>query len=239
MPGFYIYSCDEEEYGLLEFRDENGEKMEVEGYKYQLQYNISKGRKNPSYIQIFRNFETAVRSIGGKLLYKNASYKGYFKIEKGDKVFWVYHYPDNGEFYILKIVEEEQMKQEIVADAESLARDIAMTGHATVFGIYFDFDKDIVKPESERALVQVAKLMKDNPGLKLYVVGHTDSKGTFDYNMDLSRRRAKAVAGTLTRTYGISADRLQGHGVGPLSPVLSNKNENGRAKNRRVELVEQ
>lgn len=131
------------------------------------------------------------------------------------------------------------MEQEIVADAASLERDIALTGHAAVYGIFFDFDKDKVKPESKAALDEVAKLLTADPDMKLYVVGHSDSKGKLDYNLDLSLRRAKAMVAHLTAAYNISASRLAAHGVGPLSPVLSNKDESGRAKNRRVELVEQ
>lgn len=238
MPDFYIYDCAEEEFGQLDFRNENGEKMPVEGYKHFTEYYIQPGKTPPSHIQIFRNFENAVKSIGGRLVYKNNSWEGYFKIEKGDKIFWVKHYPDNGEFYRLTIVEQEEMEQEVVADAKSLERDIAMTGHVAVYGIYFDFDKDTLKPESDKALIQVAELLKAHPEMTLYVVGHSDSKGRFDYNRDLSLRRAKAVVRELTSAYHIGADRLEAHGVGPLAPVLSNKNEKGRAKNRRVELVE-
>ena len=131
------------------------------------------------------------------------------------------------------------MEQEVAADAASLERDIALTGHAAVSGIYFDFDKDKVKPESKAALDEVDKLQRANPDMKFYVVGHSDSKEKLDYNLDLSIRRAKAVGAHLTAAYNISASRLAAHGVGPLSQVLSNKDESRQAKNRRVELVEQ
>jgi outer membrane protein OmpA-like peptidoglycan-associated protein len=74
--------------------------------------------------------------------------------------------------------------------------------------------------------------------MKIYVVGHTDSVGDFDYNIDLSRRRATAVVEVLVAQHGIDRGRLEPHGVGPLVPVSSNTSEDGRAKNRRVELVE-
>jgi outer membrane protein OmpA-like peptidoglycan-associated protein len=239
MPDFYIDNCNREEFGQLTLKNSAGEDITAEGYKYRIEYYLKKGVTKPSALQLLKNFENAVKSINGTMLFKTESLEGFFKIEKGGKVFWVYMYPDNGEFYIQTIVEEEKMEQEIVANAESLERDIAMTGHATVSGIYFDFDKDIVKPESETALVQVGKLMRNNPDLKLYVVGHTDNKGKFQYNMDLSLRRAKAVVQALVESHGVDGNRLKAYSVGPLSPVLSNKNEKGRTKNRRVELVEQ
>ena len=83
------------------------------------------------------------------------------------------------------------------------------------------------------------RLLKKNPQWKIYVVGHTDNVGTYDYNMDLSQRRAKAVVGALAGSYGIEASRMRGTGVGPVAPVTLNETEEGRAKNRRVELVKQ
>jgi outer membrane protein OmpA-like peptidoglycan-associated protein len=81
-------------------------------------------------------------------------------------------------------------------------------------------------------------LLKQDPKLKLHVVGHTDSVGELKFNMDLSRRRADAVVKELTTKHGVASARLRSDGVGPLSPVASNKTDEGRAKNRRVELVE-
>ena len=113
------------------------------------------------------------------------------------------------------------------------------TGKAAVYGIYFDTGKAEIKPESEPALKEIAKLLQADPKLKLYVVGHTDNSGGLDYNMKLSKDRADAVVKALTGKYGIAASRLSAFGVGPLAPVASNQTEEGRAKNRRVELVAQ
>ncbi|MGB4703807.1 MAG: OmpA family protein [Candidatus Saccharicenans sp.] len=130
------------------------------------------------------------------------------------------------------------MVQEVVADAKSLFNDIQLTGHASVYGIYFDFDRADLKPESEPAIKEIARLLQENKGLKLYVVGHTDMVGDLEYNLNLSRARAEAVIKELTTRYGISADRLKPYGLGPLAPVASNRTDDGRARNRRVELVE-
>ena len=100
-------------------------------------------------------------------------------------------------------------------------------------------DKATIKPESKPTLVQISTLLNDNADMKLIIVGHTDNQGKLDYNMDLSTRRAKSVEAALVSDYGIGKERLSAWGVGYLSPVASNRNEAGRTKNRRVELVEE
>jgi flagellar motor protein MotB len=140
----------------------------------------------------------------------------------------------------LDIIEIKPMETGLVTvNAEALATDIAKTGHVAVYGIYFDTGKADVKPESELTLKEIAKLLIQSPNLQLYVVGHTDNVGTLNSNMELSKIRAEAVVKALISMHGIDSKRLQPVGVGPLAPVTSNKTEEGRAKNRRVELVEQ
>jgi outer membrane protein OmpA-like peptidoglycan-associated protein len=108
-----------------------------------------------------------------------------------------------------------------------------------LYNILFDFDKADIKPESQQQLQEIAILLKASPNVRLNVVGHTDNQGQVAYNMDLSRRRAQAVAQALVQNHGIAAGRLTGYGVGPLAPVASNADEAGRARNRRTELVPQ
>jgi len=96
-----------------------------------------------------------------------------------------------------------------------------------------------VKPESEPALQEISKLLSADANLKLFIVGHTDNVGSIDYNMKLSQARADAVIKALTTKYKINPQRLKACGMGQLGPVAPNKTEEGRAKNRRVELVEQ
>ncbi len=140
----------------------------------------------------------------------------------------------------LSIIEVQHEQDGLVhVDASAMARDITQTGHASVYGIYFDTGKAIVKPESEPALAEITKLLASNSQLKLYVVGHTDNVGTATSNMALSRQRADAVLETLVTQYHVTADRLQSAGLGPMAPIASNLDEAGRAKNRRVELVAQ
>ncbi|MEM7612435.1 MAG: OmpA family protein [Pseudomonadota bacterium] len=126
----------------------------------------------------------------------------------------------------------------IVIDAEALGSDIDEYGRVVLDGILFDFDKATLQPASEPALDAIAEYLKANPNKRFYVVGHTDAKGTFSYNAKLSADRALAVADALKQDNGIASDRLEPHGVGPLSPIFSNSSEAGQGKNRRVELVE-
>jgi outer membrane protein OmpA-like peptidoglycan-associated protein len=127
----------------------------------------------------------------------------------------------------------------VTVDAAAMAKDISATGHIALYGIYFDTDKSDLKPESQPTLQEIAKLLKQDASLKLYIVGHTDNVGAFDYNIALSERRAAAVVRELTTKHGVAAARLKSAGVGVLSPVAPNDSEQGRAKNRRVELVKQ
>ncbi len=138
------------------------------------------------------------------------------------------------------IIESKAMEAGLVtASAAEMAAGIDRDGHISVYNILFDTGKAALKPESKAALDEVAQLLKDRPTLRLMVVGHTDSVGGLAMNMRLSADRAAAVVGALTGTYGITAARLSSHGVGPLTPVGSNRTEEGKAKNRRVDLVEQ
>jgi OmpA-OmpF porin, OOP family len=125
----------------------------------------------------------------------------------------------------------------VTIDAAAMAKDISTTGHVALYGIYFDTDKADLKPESQPTLQEIAKLLQQDPALKLHIVGHTDNVGAFDYNIGLSQRRAAAVVKDLTAAHGIAAARLRPAGVGMLAPVAPNDTEDGRAKNRRVELV--
>jgi outer membrane protein OmpA-like peptidoglycan-associated protein len=137
------------------------------------------------------------------------------------------------------VVESKPMEVKMVTvAAEEMAERISTSGSVALYGIYFDIDKTDLRPESGETLVQIAKLLKDNDSLNLLVVGHTDNVGSFSYNRDLSQKRASAVVKELGKTYGVNTSRLKPVGVSFACPVASNKTEENRAKNRRVELVE-
>ena len=125
----------------------------------------------------------------------------------------------------------------VTVSAKELASEIGAAGHVAVYGVYFDTDKAEIKPESAPALQEMAKLLEQQPRLDVAIVGHTDNVGTMEHNLMLSERRAAAVMKYLTSQHQVSAARLLPKGVGPLAPVASNTTEEGRSKNRRVELV--
>lgn len=139
----------------------------------------------------------------------------------------------------LDLIESKVMDEKmVIVSSEKMAESITGTGRIALYGIHFDTDKTDIKPDSAPTLEQIAKLLKQNPSMKLYVVGHTDNQGTYDYNLDLSKRRATAVVAELSGKHGIEASRLTPLGASCMAPVDSNREEAGRAKNRRVELVE-
>jgi len=141
---------------------------------------------------------------------------------------------------LLDVVETGEMEQRMVlVEADAMAKALTETGRIALYGIYFDTDSTTIKPESKETLDEIAKLLNADAALKLYVVGHTDNQGAYDYNMSLSARRAGSVVAALTSAYGVAAERLKSAGVGFLAPVAGNGNEEGRALNRRVELVRQ
>lgn len=140
---------------------------------------------------------------------------------------------------LVDIIEQKPMEDNLITvDADAMAKDIDVYGKVALYGIYFDHDKASIKQESGPALQEIAQLLTKRAQLKLYVVGHTDLTGTLAYNIGLSRQRAESVVKALVKNHGIAAARLIPQGVGPLAPVLTNQDEPGRAKNRRVELVE-
>ena len=121
--------------------------------------------------------------------------------------------------------------------AKRIETDLAKTGRSVIYGIYFDFASDRIKDESEPVLAEIAQVLRQNPTWNLNVEGHTDNIASDAYNLDLSRRRAAAVKEALTGRYKIAAGRLSTAGFGESSPRDRNDTLEGRARNRRVELV--
>jgi outer membrane protein OmpA-like peptidoglycan-associated protein len=139
----------------------------------------------------------------------------------------------------LDVVELKPMEQRMVlVKAADIERDLASAGRVAIYGILFDLDKDTMRPDSKPQLDEIGALLKRNPGLKVLVVGHTDAQGTLEYNSDLSLRRARSIAKVLISDYGVDAGRLTPIGVGMAAPLATNRTAEGRAKNRRVELVD-
>lgn len=139
----------------------------------------------------------------------------------------------------IDVLERRAMETGLVTvTAEALDRGLTAEGKAVLHGVLFDTDKATIRAESKPALDVIGKFLKDRPNLKVFIVGHTDTVGTLDYNLNLSKQRAQAVVDALTKNYGIAAARLSAHGVGPLSPAATNRTDPGKGQNRRVEMVE-
>ena len=239
MPDFRISDYKEAEFDSYRFIGADKKPGAIEGHKYYIQYNLKTGASEPGELKIRRNIQEALKKIGGKVVFDdNFNKTSTIVVQKDSKETWIEVRSYNN-MYRLNIVEREAMKQEVVADANAMGDDINNSGHVSVYGIYFDSGKSEIKPESDKALEQIAILLKKTESLNLFVVGHTDNVGTVDSNMKLSKDRADAVVNTLVTKYGISSTRLKSYGVASLAPVASNSTEEGKAKNRRVELVKQ
>lgn len=235
FPGSLIQSCTDKADDAFTFTMANGKPPKrLEGEFHQLMYAWP--TKTASKAQVVRNLNTALRKAGYTFDYDSGDY-GDFTAHLGKT--WIQIEISGGGGYKETIVSETELTQDVVADAAALSNGLVSSGHTVISGIYFDTGKAEVKPESKAALEQVSKLLKQDAKLKVYVVGHTDNVGGLASNMDLSKRRAAAVVQALTAQYGISAEQLAPFGAGPYAPLASNDSEDGRALNRRVELVKQ
>jgi OmpA-OmpF porin, OOP family len=239
MPEYSITDCKVEEFGVYNFKQQRGKTLPIEGKFTFITYGYTGPRANePSPVAVLRNYENAIKKVGGTIVESFPNYWVNAKLVKDGAEVWIEAERGNGRVW-LRIVEKKPMEQFIQADAAALGNDIQTTGHASVYGIYFDTGKSVIKPESAQAVGEIAKLLKADPNLKIHVVGHTDNVGGVESNIALSKARAEAVTQALIRDHGIAATRMTAFGCGQFSPVASNDSEEGRAKNRRVELVKQ
>jgi len=250
LQGYYIDSYKELRFDSFTFRlTENGRatNQDVEGhhyyftYRYNSQPDPSKGTM-PSALEVIRNYQNAVRAVGGKVMLEEGEGgdRGTtLRFTKGSNEVWIaLHVVAWGAVYNMDIIEKQAMQQEVTLNAAAMASSIADSGSVAIYGINFDTASSVIKPESEPAIDEIAKLLTGNPTLKVYIVGHTDMVGDAASNVKLSQARAQSVITDLVSKHGIAAARLLAFGNGPYAPVASNKTDDGRAKNRRVELVE-
>jgi len=229
FPGSTLLNCRHAAFDARKMPLQHGSKA-VEGEFDNYFYQVEPGH---SQVEVKRNISSALQSAGYTVDYD----EGRNLVMHKDNV-WIWGSIQNNS-YNLDIVREKAMQQQMVANAKDLQNGLNTTGHVTANGIFFDTDKADVKPESKPALDEIAKLLKEDAGLKVYVVGHTDNQGSLAHNMELSKARAASVAKALEAQYGIPGSRLASYGDGPYAPVASNDSDDGRAKNRRVELVKQ
>jgi OOP family OmpA-OmpF porin len=235
FPGSVINSCENKEFDQADFplgNDKDGNPLvkHVEGEFHS--WDIAT-REGVSEIQVFRNFQTAIKTGGFIIDYANSP--EYIVAHKGGT--WLF-IDNKGTFYYQTIVTVKEMQQEVTADASSLSAEIAKSGHVAVYGIHFDTGKSAILPDSEQVLGEIVKLLQQSPDLKLRVEGHTDNQGNAAANLTLSEKRAQAVVAWLT-VHGIPGARLAAKGLGQTQPIADNSGDDGRAKNRRVELAKQ
>ena len=235
FPGGIIQSCENKEFDQADFplgtdNDGNAKVKHLEGEYHS--WSIST-RPGVSELQVFRNFQTALKTGGFTPDY--AESPSQLVSHNGNTWVWI---ESKGEYYYQTIITVKEMQQEVTADASSLADEIQKSGHVAVYGIHFDTGKAAVLPDSEQILGEIAKVLEQNPDWKLRVEGHTDNQGIAAANLALSDKRAQSVVAWLT-AHGVSAGRLSAKGFGQTKPVADNSSEEGRAKNRRVELAKQ
>lgn len=238
MPDYYISKYNVSEFAGFDPTVIGGKAVHWEGKKYTYGFTRKEDGRPISMLQIVRNYQNAIKQTGGKILGGDER-RVAAEIRKSSALTGVYIEAFNdGRNYELTIIESQPMQQEVIADASAMRNDLAATGKTIVNGIYFDTASATIKPESEQALAEMVKLLNGSPALKVYVVGHTDSVGSLDTNLKLSSDRAASVVKGLVAR-GVAASRLKHTGVGPYSPVASNDTDEGKGKNRRVELVKQ
>ena len=243
MPTYMIYDAEEVEFDSYNFF--NGKNCTtVEGKKFKRTYSLKENAQKSSVIQIMRNYSNAIQSMGGTVIYEGAPQDAECadnnglnmiigKAVKNGNEMWVEVASLGGDDYYLTIVIKELMKQDVTASNmfDALTRD----GHIALY-INFDTGKSIIRDESKPIINQIVEMLKSNPDLKIGVEGHTDNVGTPASNKTLSEARAKSVVSAIV-SLGIAADRLSPSGYGQDKPIGDNNTEEGRAKNRRVELV--
>ena len=233
MAGSKINSCDHKEFDQVTFgmpadAEGNAKEKVVEGEVYTWDYYT---RDDMSELQVYRNMQTALKRAGFKIDYENSPQQ--LTAHKGNV--W-YGLDNRGSYYDQTIIVEKAMQQEVTAS--DLIDELNKSGHVAVYGINFDTGKATIQPDSEAVLQQIVVLMQQNAALKLRVEGHTDNVGAAAANQTLSQKRAQSVVAWLT-AQGVAAARLTAAGFGATKPVADNGTEDGRAKNRRVELVKQ
>lgn len=247
MPNYEIWGAEDKEFDAYNFCD--GKKsVTIEGKLWKREYGLKNEGKEASGLQIIRNYSNAIKSMGGTILIEGTretieavcpSGEGYAlqvngKVAKGGKELWVeVGYHEYNGTYVIIVLEKEAMKQDVTASdiLDALNRE----GHIALY-INFDTGKSTIKPESKSIIEQIVQIMKANPDLEIGVEGHTDNVGNPKSNKILSEERAKSVAAAIV-AQGIDAKRLSAEGFGQDKPIADNKTEEGRAKNRRVELV--
>ena len=234
MPNFFIDDCSQK-FDKLDYYDSNGEIASKEGELTIISYRFpdDESLKVPSQLQVIRNWENAIIQLGGKKIYVDKENLTY-SLKKNSKEYIICVAMNNGNIlHSLYVLEVGLMVQEITANEmlDALNKD----GYIAL-NILFETGKSAIQQESLPIIDQIYELLKSNSPLKVSVEGHTDNVGDAVSNKKLSDDRAKAIMDALIAK-GIDKARLSAIGWGQEKPTADNRSEEGRAKNRRVEIV--
>ncbi len=237
MPNYFIKDYDQKDYEAYDFTvatDPDEKKVHEEGKRTMIDYWIMDGSNAAGTLQIIRNYERAIKKIGGKVVWSNNETISTLELKRDTSDIWVEVKGWNwGKECILTILEKQELREDVTA--HDMLETLNTEGHVPLY-ILFDVDKADIKAESQPIIDQVVSLLKENPTLTVRLEGHTDSSGNAQHNQILSEKRAKAVLTSLVGA-GIDKSRLQAVGFGQTKPIADNSTEDGRARNRRVELV--
>ncbi len=234
MPGCVILACEHHDFSSVDVpRKQNERGHSVEGETERTTYRCPQ-EKSP--LELGRNTEQALKSAGYNILYTYVYGSGarfYMTAQKGGQ--WV-KLSVVSDAYDLTAVKEKQMEQAMKADASGWAEEIKQNGRVTIYGINFDTGKATIRPDSEIPLSEIVKLFQANSSWEMAVAGHTDNVGAKEMNLTLSRQRGESVIAWLT-AHGVAKDRMVPAGFGDTRPLAGNDTDEGRQKNRRVDLV--
>ena len=217
------------------------EEVEVKGKKWKLLYEVrtSSGERvqDISKLEFFENYKAAALERGGKVVFEDQG-QMVLTIPRDDGGITWCRVSGNAGLgqQELVIIDEEGFKKSLTFGPAELKEALDSEGRIILYDILFDYDKATLKQESDKQLQHIVTLLLQNPELKVEIHGHTDNEGEEAYNLTLSDKRANTVLQYL-QLFGINSDRLLAKGYGESQPVSFNDTEEGRAKNRRVELV--
>jgi len=228
ISGFYITDYSVEDFGQHEFYYADNKYITVEGKKTYIYYECD---CEDSPLKIVRNFSNAAKKIGGTS-FEYTDHTTTLTVKQGNKETWVEVWA-TPETYSLTIIEKGELEQEITAN--EILKELNETGKAILY-INFDSGKATIKQESMPIIQQIIEMMKQAKDIKLSVEGHTDSDGSNESNQKLSEARAKSVVEAIVKG-GIDSSRLSSAGFGEEKPIADNSTAEGKAKNRRVELI--
>lgn len=240
VPGYYIGKYESTPFDVAIMRTKTGVEVEVSGKKTVIEYVRKENEKGASASFVALNYQAALKKLKpASERLENSWYWGQVKNAASETWVQVSGWYGNGsteetDSYMVTIVEKSLMEQ--VISAADISASIKATGHIALY-ILFDTGLATIKTESKPALEQIAAMLKKDPALKVFIVGHTDNQGNLESNMKLSLDRANAVVNELVTKYAVAANQMMPKGVASLSPVSTNDTEEGRKMNRRVELV--